>query len=183
MRRLQQNRNGFIVCYKHKNHTSELDKSPDLNTRRKIFKFAGEKINSLIGMVTKSHLILINPLTFLLNCVIQKVLVFVATFGLLGIAIWGLTQLETKFESSWFLPQDSYIAKWEKASQQYFSNAGERVTVYASNVNFSTDISKIGHFVTELESRGSIVSSVNTFYPAFYDYVQTFYGKPINSTG
>ena len=34
------------------------------------------------------------------------------TFTLLGIGIWGLTELETKFESSWFLPQDSYVAKW-----------------------------------------------------------------------
>ena len=91
--------------------------------------------------------------------------------------------METKFESSWFLPQDSYIAKWEQASADYFSNSGERVTVYVTDVNFSTDISKIGKFVNELENRTSIVSSINTFYPDFHDYVIQYFGRDISSAG
>ena len=107
----------------------------------------------------------------------------VVSFTFLGFAIWGLTKLETKFESSWFLPQESYIAKWERASAKYFSNAGERVTVYVTDVNFSTDISKIGQFVTELEKDDSVVSSINTFYPHFYEYILQYYDTEINSTG
>ena len=72
---------------------------------------------------------------------------------------------------------------YKQASANYFSNSGERVTVYVTDVNFSTDISKIGKFVSELENRTSIVSSVNTFYPEFYDYVGQYYGREINSTG
>ena len=112
-----------------------------------------------------------------------QVAVFVITFTFLGFAIWGLIELETKFESSWFLPQDSYIAKWEQASADYFSNSGERVTVYVTDVNFSTDISKIGKFVNELENRTSIVSSINTFYPDFHNYVYQYFGRDISSTG
>lgn len=108
-------------------------------------------------------------------------MVFVATFTLLGFAIWGLTELETKFESSWFLPQESYIGQWEKASAEYFSKAGERVTVYVSDVNYSSDISKLGHFVTKLEEEKSIVSAVNTFYPSFHDYVSKYYAIQINN--
>lgn len=128
--------------------------------RRKIFKAIGEAINSIYG----------------------KIAVFAVTLTFLGIGIWGLTELETKFESSWFLPQESYIAKWERASADYFSNAGKRVTVYVTDVNFSTDISKIGQFVTELEKSDTVVSSINTFYPSFYDYVLEYYGTEINST-
>ena len=60
---------------------------------------------------------------------------------------------------------------------------GKRVTVYVTDVNFSTDISKIGQFVTELEKSDTVVSSINTFYPSFYDYVLEYYGTEINSTG
>ena len=99
-----------------------------------------------------------------------QVVVFAGTFTCLGFAIWGLTQLETRFESSWFLPQDSYIGLWESASAKYYSNAGERVTIYVSNVNYSSDISKIGRFVTELEQEKSIVDSLNTFYTPFFQF-------------
>ena len=105
------------------------------------------------------------------------------TLTCLGFAIWGLTELETKFESSWFLPQESYIAQWEQASEEYFANAGERVTVYVTDVNYSTDISKIGQFVNKLGSRNDIVSSIDTFYPSFYDYVLSNFDQKINSTG
>lgn len=82
----------------------------------------------------------------------------------MGIGIWGLTQLETKFESSWFLPQESYVAKWVRANKEYFPNEGERVTVYIAGVNYSSDLSKIGHFVNDLENRKDIVSSVNAWF-------------------
>ena len=61
---------------------------------------------------------------------------FVVTLTFLGIGIWGLTELETKFESSWFLPQESYIAKWERASADYFSNAGEWVRKLYLKIRF-----------------------------------------------
>ena len=110
-------------------------------------------------------------------------MVFVITLTFLVFAIWGLTNLETKFEASWFLPQESYIAQWEQASEEYFANAGERVTVYVTDVNYSTDISKIGQFINNLGSRNDIVSSIDTFYPSFYDYVLSNFGHEINSTG
>ena len=52
LRRLQQNGNGFIVCYKHKNHTISTN-TGELNMRRKIFKAIGEAINSIYGKVSK----------------------------------------------------------------------------------------------------------------------------------
>ena len=107
---------------------------------------------------------------------------FAATFSVLGVAIWGLTKLETKFESSWFLPSDSYIMKWEQASAQYFAEAGERVTVYITDVNYTTDMAKIGQLAANLENSHSVVSSIRTFYPQFYHFVQDFYGISINSS-
>ena len=64
-----------------------------------------------------------------------QIAVFAVTLTFLGIGIWGLTELETKFESSWFLPQESYIAKWERASADYFSNAGEQEIIFEDKVS------------------------------------------------
>ena len=52
LRRLQQNRNGFLVCYQHKNH-SVLPVTDELNFRRKMFRTLGKIINHLWGKVSK----------------------------------------------------------------------------------------------------------------------------------
>ena len=52
LRRLQQNRNGFLVCYQHKNH-SALPVTDELNFRRKMFRTLGKFINQLWGKVPK----------------------------------------------------------------------------------------------------------------------------------
>ena len=46
---------------------------------------------------------------------------------MLGVAIYGVTLLETKFEAEWFLPPDSYLTKWFDASKEYFPSDGVKV--------------------------------------------------------
>ena len=104
-----------------------------------------------------------------------QISVFVITLSLLGVGIWGLTELETKFDSTWFLPQDSYIAKWVSANAKYFPNDGERVTVYITDVNLTTDLSKIATFIEQLEENDNVVSSVNSWIPGFKDYLEKGY--------
>ena len=54
LRRIESNRNGLFVCYKHRNHTAN-NNHDKLNLRRKIFRKIGEIVNSIPGKV--------NPLT------------------------------------------------------------------------------------------------------------------------
>ena len=109
-------------------------------------------------------------------------MVFAATFSLLGYAIYGLTKLETKFESSWFLPPDSYVARWDRADRKYFANVGERVSVYLTDLNYSTDLSKIGHLTESLQNMPNVVSSVNSFFPYMNAYSKLYYDTDLNST-
>ena len=46
---------------------------------------------------------------------VSKAAVFVLTLAMLGCGGWGLTLLETRFESVWFLPQESYLRQWFNA--------------------------------------------------------------------
>ena len=107
-------------------------------------------------------------------------MVFATTFALLGYAIYGLTQLETKFESTWFLPQDSYVAQWRVANEKYYANVGERVTVYLNHLNYSQDLSKIGGLVEKLQNMSDVVTSVNSFYPFMNEYTQRFYAVDLD---
>ena len=114
-----------------------------------------------------------------------QISVFVITLSLLGVGIWGLTELETKFDSTWFLPQDSYIAKWVSANAKYFPNDGERVTVYITDVNLTTDLSKIATFIEQLEENDNVVSSVNSWIPGFKDYLEKgscYFTDPLRNT-
>lgn len=105
-----------------------------------------------------------------------KIAVFAVTFTIVGIGIWGVTQLETKFDSTWFLPKDSYVAKWSRASNQYFPNDGEVVTVYVKEVNYSTDLAKIDQMMQQLEHEKLIVSSVDGWYSTFKEYTKKNFG-------
>ena len=49
---------------------------------------------------------------------------------MLGVAIWGVTELETKFEAEWFLPQESDLIKWFDASKTYFPSDGVQVRTW-----------------------------------------------------
>ena len=107
-------------------------------------------------------------------------MVFATTFALLGYAIYGLTQLETKFESTWFLPQDSYVAQWRVANEKYYANVGERVTVYLTNLDYSTDLNKIGGLIAKLQNMSDVVTSVNSFYPEMNLYSKNFYAVDLD---
>ena len=70
------------------------------------------------------------PLRQVLNYILPPLLqifVILSTLSLLGVAIWGVVELETKFEAEWFLPPDSYLIKWFDASKEYFPSDGVQV--------------------------------------------------------
>ena len=48
------------------------------------------------------------------------------TCGLLAVNAWGLSQLRQEFNPLWFLPSDSYLAKYHRAVETYFPNEGEQ---------------------------------------------------------
>lgn len=148
LRRIHQHRNGVLFCYKHDSY-DEPKVTEELGLRRKIFRSIGVAINNIFG----------------------KILVFLATFTLLGFGIWGMTQLETKFESSWFLPPESYVARWFDASEQYFPGDGQRVTVYITGIDYANELKSISQLTRGLENATGIVSSVNSWYPSLEAYI------------
>ena len=142
-RRLASNRNGLCPCYTHKNTKQNVDINKiEYSFSQKGFKFFSRIIFSIPGMVV----------------------VILMGAGLLGGGIYGLTELEQKFDPVWFLPQSSGLAKWFSANDEYFPSTGEEVTVYLTDLDWETDLDKVGDLVDELKKATDIIAEVNDWY-------------------
>ena len=53
-----------------------------------------------------------------------KVVVIVIVMVITGFGIWGNILLKQKFDQSWFLPPETYLAQWFKANAKFFPFAG-----------------------------------------------------------
>ena len=60
----------------------------------------------------------------LLTLKFTKIVVIVITLGITGCGIWGNILLRQEFDPSWFLPAETYLAKWFKVNKMYFPFGG-----------------------------------------------------------
>ena len=56
LRRIQQNKNGCLACYQHKNHVAS-PVTNELNLRRKLFRVLGKYINHIVGKVSNKEVL------------------------------------------------------------------------------------------------------------------------------
>jgi predicted RND superfamily exporter protein len=169
-RRLKGNRNGLCPCYRHaekpssssssssnSSNSSNTRSSKDFSFSQKIFDYLGRVILSWPGMIV----------------------VLAAAAGLTAGGVYGLTQLQQKFDPVWFLPPSSYIAEWFTANAAYFPTEGESVTVYFTGIDWPSESAKIGLLEEELRKEISLVSKVDSWYDKFTLFVkeQTMYNE------
>jgi hypothetical protein len=93
-KRLESHRNGCCPCYKHKDYT------PNAIAKKNISQSVFDAYGSLL-MKTP-----------------VKIGLLVFTAALTGLGIWGNLLLEQRFDPTWFLPPDSYLARWFNANQE-----------------------------------------------------------------
>ena len=98
------------------------------------------------------------------------------TLALLGVGIWGTIELEVRFESVWFLPPSSYLAKWYSADEEFFPSEGEVVTVYMTELDYPGELDKIEDLVYSLDNATDIVASTNSWWPEYKDYLNNNLG-------
>ena len=149
-RRLKANRNGLCPCYRHRRsgdteQKAKTEPRSQLSLSQRIFYQLGRVILSWPGMIV----------------------VLVATTGLTAGGVYGLTQLEQKFDPVWFLPPSSYIAQWFTANAAYFPTEGESVTVYFTGINWPSEAAKIGQLEDELRKETSLVARIDSWYDKF----------------
>ena len=108
-----------------------------------------------------------------------KVTVTILTFGFFGLACYGISKLEQRFEERWLIPDDSYLAKWFDNRLEFFNDKGERGTIYVAEfVMTSEEMAKIRWLVKNLENQTDIITEIDTWALGFSD----FYDASMNSS-
>ena len=147
-KRIEGRRNGLLPCIKHKNWTPNSVSQQNLGQR--FFTWYG-------GLLTHWA---------------AKVLVVAATLGLASVGVWGLTGLRQEFNPVWFIPPQSYLAKWFDANEFYFPKEGVTVNINIAQVDFSEELPKIESLVARLEEETEILSKVDSWYSKFKEYIE-----------
>ena len=101
---------------------------------------------------------------------IMKVLIILVTAVLCGVGIWGNILLKQEFDPTWFLPQETYLAKWFRLNKEYFPSSGEIGTIYFNKAKLPEDIPWIEDLVDKLKKQESI-ESVDSWTTGYLHYV------------
>ncbi|KAK4313685.1 hypothetical protein Pmani_014974 [Petrolisthes manimaculis] len=162
-RRLEDTRNGLFWCYKHKNW------KPNSCSQFELCQTFFEKVYSK-NLIKKP----------------VKVLVLVATAGLLGGSIWSVTNLRQDFDPIQFIPHSSYLYQFLSRLVTAYPQTGERGTVYMGALNYSQELYKVGELMEEMQEN-PYVSSVDSWYNLMADYTlrdtgEDIRGKALNDT-
>lgn len=108
-----------------------------------------------------------------------KVTISIITLGLFGLACYGISKLEQRFEERWLIPDDSYLAKWFDDREEFFNDKGERGTIYFAEFEINSEqLDKVQSLVRKLVNQTSIITEVDTWALGFSE----FYNETMNST-
>ena len=108
-----------------------------------------------------------------------KVIVTILTLGFFGLACYGISKLEQRFEERWLIPDDSYLAKWFDDRMEYFNGKGERGTIYVAEFVMSSEqLDRVRWLVKNLANQTDIITEIDTWALGFSD----FYDDSMNSS-
>ena len=159
IQRIRDNRNGFFFCYTHK---IEEGKGHEDEGGEK--KLSWWRSNPGKVFFNKFGTILMHPAA--------KTIVIFITALILGFGIYGLMQLEQKFNPAWFLPTGAYLLDFLDANELYFPGSGDRVTINIGDIDYTKELWKVEALVDDLKNQTDIVTSVESWLSDFKPYVE-----------
>ena len=96
-----------------------------------------------------------------------KILVLIVTVVLFALGVYGNVLLKQKFDPTWFIPSDTYLAKWFSANKEYFPFGGDRVTIWCANVDYINEFEKLNAMTAKLKVSFNLIpfrSGVTSYY-------------------
>ncbi len=160
VRRMLDSRDACLCCLK-KNHDYAPSQCSQKSLLRSAFRAYG-------NVLTKFQV---------------KVVVLIFSCGLLAFGVWGLTQLETRFDFKWFINEGTYVRDFLDKKDEYFPSTGIKGTVYIADVpKFNEKMSTVKRMGEEFAAMDILVdglSSKEGFYVAFEDFID---GKLANDS-
>ncbi len=148
IRRAEANRNACLPCVKHRKDW-KTNRFSQRNFSRSFFIGVGKAL-------TKTPV---------------KVFVILLTLAIAGVGVWGNVLLRQEFDPTWFLPPETYLAKWFVANREYFPFGGDRVTIWCADVDLYTEFDKLNMVAKELKEQTDIVDKVDSWTLEFEAYL------------
>lgn len=158
MKRIEDNRNGILFCYKHK-------KEIKLVTNKTVFQ-------NILAYFYK-HVVFTIP---------GKTLVILFTFIITGFSIQAILHLEQRFDPKWFIPDGTYYKEFMNAHDYYYPEEGNMAMVFLGKMEYHNEMVKLHDMVKELKKEVYVVEP-SSWVDALHQYVlQNFNRDMLNNS-
>jgi Niemann-Pick C1 protein len=143
---VEDSRDGCFPCYRH----AEWKPSEEIGrvTAARVFQVSGS-------------VLLTPPVRTLVICV---------TLGVLGVGVWGCTEVKQSFSAKDILNKDSYLREWFDLREEHFTDDTATAAIFIEDVT-EHDLTKIHELLTRLKKKKEIISDVNFWTGEFIKYV------------
>lgn len=156
VKRVNAKRNGVVPCIKH----------PDFVPSN----YKDIPISQYILDKLYSNFILTLPV---------KIFIILLTIVITCFSIEGLLKLEQKFDSSWFIPENSYHHKFLSTRNQFYPEMGTEASVFLGALNYSHELPNIYNMIEKLENETDKIYNLLTWTKPFRSFVSSNLKKDI----
>ena len=102
-----------------------------------------------------------------------KVIIFVATMGLLLTGVYGFLNIKQDFQHEWFIPQGNYFYDYIPKSEEYFPQDGDDAHVFFGQIHYYKNVD---NFLGLPESLGAIDGiardSISFWMTSFFNWLE-----------
>ncbi|KPJ02850.1 Patched domain-containing protein 3 [Papilio xuthus] len=156
LKRIEQNRNGFLFCYTHK------------------------KPIALAENKTKCHELFSGFYKYIVLTKPGKTIVILFTLIMTCFSIQSTLKLEQRFDPKWFIPESSYYREFISVYEYYYPEQGQDAMVFLGKINYNYEFSNILNIMEEL-GNSSYVMDVDPWIEGFYRYVLINYARDLRN--
>lgn len=151
--RILANRNALVPCIAHK---AQPKLWCDANLMNRLVKWAYTNI-----IMTKAG----------------KIVVLMATVVVTGFSLVGLFRLEQKFDPNWFIPEHTYLSKYNAVKQDLYPDQGYEAMVLMGRLNYTHELVRIADLVDAIENRTDLVHEINAWIIPFREFIYTYHDR------
>ncbi|CAH0729251.1 unnamed protein product, partial [Brenthis ino] len=146
LKRIHENRNGILFCYKHK---KEIQVSVEKTYFQKIFAIIYKKV-----IFTKCG----------------KAIILLFTVVMTSFSIAAVFKLEQRFDPRWFVPDGSYYKDFINVHDEYYPDTGQPGVIFLDDLDYHREFAKL-HDMIQILKNESYIAEVNSWVDTFHGYV------------
>lgn len=154
IKRMQNNRNGVLFCYKHKRDIKIV-------TNKTIFEH-------WLALFYK-HIVFTIP---------GKIVVILFTVIVTSFSIEAVYHLEQRFDPKWFIPDDTYYHKFLTAHDYFYPEEGNMGMVFLGEMDYVHEFTSLHNMMEKLKTSG-YANDFLDWTDSFHKYVLINYGRDL----